>query len=96
MLPAAEPPDDFKLQPKVGFMGDSAAVLAYRRAREEPWFSAALIHAVAQFTLRHHADPRPGMMSGAIEFAREFANLSVPDQPWPAAYKPLRDESQKA
>jgi hypothetical protein len=96
MLPAAEPPDDFKIQPKVWFLGDPSAVLAYRRAREEPWFSAALNHAVAQFALRHHADPRPGLMSGAVLFAQEFANLSEPDQPWPSAYKPLRDESVKA
>jgi hypothetical protein len=49
---------------------------------------------VAQFTLRHHDDPRPGTMSGAILFAQEFANLSVPDKPWPSAYKALRDETE--
>jgi hypothetical protein len=93
-MPLREPPDDFKLEPKVGFLGQPEHVLAYRKAREEPWFSQALIHAVAQFTLRHHDDPRPGTMSGAILFAQEFANLSVPDKPWPSAYKALRDETE--
>ncbi len=62
-MPMPEPPDDFKLEPKVGFLGQPELVLAYRRAREEPWFSQALIHAVAQFTLRPHDAPRPGMLS---------------------------------
>jgi hypothetical protein len=95
-MPLREPPDDFKLEPKVGFLGQPEYVLAYRKAREEPWFSQALIYALAQYAMRIPPEPGGFLLKGATDFIREFANLSVPDKPWPGAYKALRDETEKA